>query len=80
MGAIVLLKFRTEVVDPAVNSTIYIGMVCVCVLGSHQVKVTVCGEDKAHLPIKAQSATRALNTRFIQLVPGSKDVEGRQVS
>lgn len=42
-------------------------------------KVFLCGEEKAPFPIKAEDAEAALKTEFIQLFPGSKDIEGRQV-
>lgn len=41
-------------------------------------KVFLCGEEKAPFPIKAEDAEAALKTEYIQLVPGSKDIEGRQ--
>ena len=44
-----------------------------------QVKVSLCGEDKAALPIKVEDAAEGLNLEFVQMVPGSKDIEGRQV-
>lgn len=42
-------------------------------------KVSLCGEEKAALPIKVEDVEAGLKTEFIQLVPGSKDIEGRQV-
>ena len=42
-------------------------------------KVSLCGEDKAALPIKVEDAAEGLNLEFVQMVPGSKDIEGRQV-
>lgn len=44
-----------------------------------KVKVSLCGEDKAALPIKVEDAAEGLNLEFVQMVPGSKDIEGRQV-
>lgn len=40
-------------------------------------KVLLCGEEKAPFPIKAEDAEAALKTEYIQLVSGSKDIEGR---
>lgn len=48
--------------------------------GSFQTKVHLCGEDKAALPIKAKDVIAALKLEVVQLVPGGKDIEGRQVS
>lgn len=45
-----------------------------------QVKVELCGEDKAALPIRAKDVKVALDLQFFQMIPGGKDVEGRQVS
>lgn len=44
-----------------------------------QVKVELCGEDEASLPIKAEDVKEALSKGFLQMVPGAKDLEGRQV-
>lgn len=44
-----------------------------------QVKVALCGEDKAAFPIKVEDARLGLDREFCQIVPGSKDREGRQV-
>lgn len=44
-----------------------------------QVKVGLCGEDKAAFPIKVEDARVGLEREFCQIVPGSKDREGRQV-
>lgn len=41
-------------------------------------KVLLFGEEKAPFPIKAEDAEAALKTEYIQLVPGSRDNEGRQ--
>lgn len=41
-------------------------------------KVFLCGEAKAPFPIKAEDAEAGLKTEYIQLVPGSRDIEGRQ--
>lgn len=45
-----------------------------------QVKVALWGEDRAHLPPSSREEMRVLSTEFIQVVPGSRDREGRQVS
>lgn len=45
---------------------------------SRKMKVFICGEEKAPFPIKAEDAGEALQTEYIQLVPGSRDIEGRQ--
>ncbi|CAM9142154.1 unnamed protein product [Scytosiphon promiscuus] len=42
-------------------------------------KIVLCGEDKAALPIKVEDARGGLDLEFCQIVPGSKDREGRQV-
>lgn len=42
-------------------------------------KVSLCGEEKAALPIKVGDVEAALKSEFIHLVPGSRDIEGRQV-
>ncbi|CAM9142231.1 unnamed protein product [Scytosiphon promiscuus] len=44
-----------------------------------EMKISLCGEEKAALPIKLEDVEAALKTEFIHLVPGSKDIEGRQV-
>ncbi|CAN0071101.1 unnamed protein product, partial [Ectocarpus fasciculatus] len=44
-----------------------------------KVKVGLCGEDKAAFPIKVEDARLGLDREFCQIVPGSKDREGRQV-
>lgn len=49
-------------------------------IGLNQVKVALCGEDKAVLPIKVEDAREGLDLEFCQIVPGSKDREGRHVS
>lgn len=43
-----------------------------------QVKIALCGEDKAAQPIKVEDARGGLDLEFCQIVPGSKDREGRQ--
>ena len=42
--------------------------------------MALCGEDKAALPIKVEDAREGLDLEFLQIVPGSKDREGRLVS
>ncbi|CAM9142469.1 unnamed protein product [Scytosiphon promiscuus] len=44
-----------------------------------EMKVSLRGEEKAALPIKARDVEAALESEFFQLVPGSRDIEGRQV-
>ncbi|CAM9709265.1 unnamed protein product [Pylaiella littoralis] len=44
-----------------------------------QVKVGLCGEEKAAMPIKVEDAREGLDIEFLQIVPGSKDREERQV-
>ncbi|CAN0243844.1 unnamed protein product [Ectocarpus fasciculatus] len=41
-------------------------------------KITLCGEEKAALPIKFEDARAALESELVQLVPGTRDIEGRQ--
>lgn len=43
-------------------------------------KVALCGEEKAARPIKVSDAREGLDLEFCQIVPGSKDREGRHVS
>lgn len=45
---------------------------------SYQMKVILCGEEKAPFPIKVEDVEAELKTEYIQLVPGSRDIEGRQ--
>jgi len=45
-----------------------------------QVKVSLCGEERAAGPIKAEDARKGLDLQFLQIVPGSRDREGRRVS
>lgn len=45
-----------------------------------QVKVSLCGEERAALPIKVEDARKGLDLEFLQIVPGSRDREGRLVS
>lgn len=40
--------------------------------------MSLCGEEKAPFPIKAEDAEAGLKTEYLQVVPGCKDVEGRQ--
>lgn len=42
-------------------------------------KVFLWGEDKAASPPKVQDAAEAFPRKFCQIVPGSNDIEGRQV-
>lgn len=42
-------------------------------------KVTLCGEDKAALPIRGEDVAEGLNLEFFMTIPGSRDIEGRQV-
>ncbi|CAN0154830.1 unnamed protein product [Ascophyllum nodosum] len=44
-----------------------------------EAKLELFGEDKAALPIKAKDVKEALDRQFLQILPGVKDVEGRQV-
>lgn len=50
-----------------------------CLLhATNQAKITLCGEENAALPIKFEDARAALESEFVQLVPGTRDIEGRQ--
>eukprot|EP00752_Nemacystus_decipiens_P008826 g7877.t1 len=66
-----LMFLRTEVFSPSAAADRYRKF--------WKMKVLLCGEEKAPFPIKAEDAEAALKTEYIQLVPGSRDIEGRQV-
>eukprot|EP00752_Nemacystus_decipiens_P008831 g7882.t1 len=44
-----------------------------------KVKVALCGEENAARPIRASDAREGLDREFCQIVPGSRDREGRHV-
>ncbi|CAM9094834.1 unnamed protein product, partial [Hapterophycus canaliculatus] len=66
-----LMFLRSEVFSPSAAAERYRKF--------WKIKVSLCGEEKAALPIKLGDVEAGLKTEFIQLVPGSKDIEGRQV-
>lgn len=41
--------------------------------------MSLCGEDKAACGIKVDDCKDELDAEFLQILPGSKDIEGRQV-
>ncbi len=42
--------------------------------------MSLCGEERAARPIKVEDARKGLDLEFLQIVPGSRDREGRHVS
>lgn len=59
---------------------VIVKVILVVILVDFQVKVALCGEERAARPIKVEDAREGLDLEFCQIVPGSKDREGRHVS